>query len=82
MTNVVYPANAIERNPGKLFKPPARAYPVDLDTFWARLGYFLGLNPEWANCPPGDSGGAHTTMRGRLEMNPLCHSLADDPSPP
>jgi hypothetical protein len=28
MTNAVYPKSAIERNPGKGFKPRARAYPV------------------------------------------------------
>jgi hypothetical protein len=83
ITNAVYPAHAVERNPGKFFKPPAHAYAVDFDTFWARLDYFLGLTPDWASCPSGGSGGVrnHPT-RGRLEVNPLCHSLVDDPSPP
>ena len=81
MTNVVYPASATERDPGKRFKPPAHAYPVDFDTFWARLEHLLGLNPAWANCPSGDLIRTHAT-RGRKELNPLCHTLIDDPSPP
>jgi hypothetical protein len=83
MTNAVYPANATERDPGKSFKPPARAYPVDFDTFWARLGYLLGLDPAWASCPSGGSGGIRTSStRSRPELNPLCHALVDDPPPP
>lgn len=83
MHNAIYPASAIEPDPGKRFKPPAQSYPVDYDTFWARLEYLLGLNSVWASCPQGSSNGIvnHPT-RGRLEMNPLCHALADDTSPP
>jgi hypothetical protein len=83
MTNAVYPANAVERNRGEFFKPPAHAYPVDFDTFWTRLGYLLGREPVWTTCPSGGSGGVRiNALRGRLEVNPLCHSLVDDPSPP
>ena len=83
MTNAVYPANATERDPGKNFKPPARAYPIDFDMFWARLEYLMGINPAWASCPSGSSGGIlKNEIRGRMEFNPLCHSLVDDPSPP
>lgn len=81
--NAVYPANATERDSGKYFKPPARAYPIDFDTFWARLEYLMGLNPVWANCPPGSSGGiSKDKIHDRMELNPLCHSLVDDPSLP
>lgn len=83
VTNLIYPANASERDPGKNFKPPARAYPIDFDTFWARLEYMLGINPTWASCPSGRSGGLlENKIRGRMEFNPLCHSLIDDLSPP
>jgi hypothetical protein len=83
VSNVVYPASAIERDPGKRFKPPARAHAVDFDTFWDRLEYLLGLTPGWASCPPGESGGVRRNAAlGRVEMNPLCHPLVDDPGPP
>jgi hypothetical protein len=83
ITNAVYPANATEQDPGKYFKPPASAYPIDFDTFWARLEYLMGLQPSWASCPPVDSGGIwNNKIRGRMELNPLCHALVDDPSPP
>jgi len=82
MTNAIYPANTAERDPEKRFKPPAHAYPVDFDTFWARLDYLLGLNPVWASCPSdGSSVLRNNTIRGRKELNPLCHTLVDDPSP-
>lgn len=83
VSNSVYPANARERNPGTFFKPPASAYPVDFDTFWSRLDYVLGLNPAWVSCPAGSSGGLHPhPLRQRLEFNPLCHGLVDDPAAP
>lgn len=83
MHNAVYPASATEPDPGKGFKPPARAYPVDYDTFWGRLEYLLGLNPVWASCPQGGADGiVNHPARGRLEMNPLCHALADDAPAP
>lgn len=83
ITNAVYPANATERDPGKNFKPPARAYPIDFDTFWGRLEYLMGINSAWPSCPSGGSGGIlKNKIRGRMEFNPLCHSLIDDPSPP
>lgn len=81
VTNAVYPASATERDPGKRFKPPARAYPVNYDTFWARLEYLLGLDPAWANCPSSSIVRPHPA-RGREEVNPLCHTLVDDPSAP
>lgn len=81
MTNAVYPASATERDPGKRFKPPAHAYPVDFDTFWSRLDYLLGLSTAWANCPSGGLVRTHAA-RGRKELNPLCHTLVDDPSAP
>jgi hypothetical protein len=83
VTNAVYPTKAIERDPGKRFKPPAHAYPVDYDTFWARLDFLLGRNPVWASCPSNGSGVIrNNTIRGRKELNPLCHTQVDDPSPP
>lgn len=83
VTNAVYPANATERDPGKNFKPPAKAYPINFDTFWARLEYLMGIIPTWASCPSGCSGGIlKNKIRGRVEFYPLCHSLIDDPSPP
>ena len=83
MSNVIYPASATESDPGSGFKPPARAYAVDYDTFWARLDYLLGLTPTWARCAPGGSGGIRdSASRGRQEMNPLCHALVDDASAP
>jgi len=83
MNNAIYPASATEQDPGRFFKPPARAYAVDFDTFWSRLEYLLGLNSEWARCPPGSSGGIRkNTFSNRLEINPLCHSLVNDPAPP
>jgi hypothetical protein len=81
VTNAVYPASAAERDPGKRFKPPAHAYPVNHDTFWARLNYLLGLDSAWANCPSSGIVRPHAT-RGREEVNPLCHTLVDDPSAP
>ncbi len=80
MTNAVYPASSVEREPGKFFKPPANAYPVDYDTFWARLDHLLGLSPTWASCPAGDLV-RNNALRGRKEVNPLCHSLVDDAAP-
>ncbi len=83
MRNAIYPASASEPDPGKGFKPPARAYPVDYDTFWSRLEYLLGLNPVWPRCPQGSAAGiVNHPARGRQEMNPLCHALADDPPEP
>lgn len=81
MTNAVYPASATERDPGKRFKPPAHAYPVDYDTFWRRMAYLLGRDPAWANCPSSRIVRPHA-IRGREEVNPLCHTLVDDPSAP
>lgn len=81
VTNAVYPASATERDLRKRFKPPAHAYPVDFDTFWARLDYLLGLAPAWADCPAGKHIRTHAT-RGRKEVNPLCHPLVDDRAPP
>lgn len=81
VTNAIYPASATERDPGKRFKPPAHAYPVDYDTYWARLEHLLGLTPAWANCPAGGLVRNNAT-RGRKEVNPLCHSLIDDASAP
>jgi hypothetical protein len=81
VTNAVYPASATERDPGKRFKPLAHAYPVNYDTVWARLEYLLGLDPAWANCPSSSIVRPHPT-RGREEVNPLCHTLVDDPSTP
>ena len=80
MTNAVYPASSVEREPGKFFKPPAHAYPVDYDTFWARLDHLLGLSPTWASCPAADLV-RNNALRGRKEVNPLCHSLVDDAAP-
>jgi hypothetical protein len=80
VTNAVYPAATTERDPGQGFKPRARAYPVDFDTFWARLDYLLGLNPVWAPCPAG-GGIRKSEARKQSEINPLCHALADDPPP-
>lgn len=83
MRNVVYPASATEPDPGRGFKPPARAYPVDYDTFWGRLEYLLGLNADWARCPQSSVDGiVNHPARGQLGMNPLCHALADDPLAP
>lgn len=83
VTNAVYPANATERDPGKNFKPRAQAYPIDFDTFWARLEYLIGIKPTWASCPSGGFGGiVKNKTRGREEVNPLCRSLVNDPSPP
>lgn len=82
VTNAIYPANATERDPGKFFKPPAQAYPVDYDTFWGRLDFLLGRNPVWASCPSDAGVIRSNTIRGRKELNPLCHTLVDDPSPP
>lgn len=82
VTNAIYPANATERKPGKFFKPPAHAYPIDYETFWARLDYLLGRNPVWASCPAVSGVISNNTTRGRKEVNPLCHTLVTDPSAP
>lgn len=78
--NAVYPAS--ERDP----KPRwwgllARAYAVNFDTFWGRLDYLLGLSPVWPDCSASGAVRRNDT-RGRDEMNPLCHRLAENPAPP
>lgn len=80
VTHAIYPASAIERDPGKRFKPPAHPYAVDYDSFWGRLDYLLGVSPAWTHCPAGGLV-RNNPLRGRKEVNPLCHSLIDDASP-
>jgi hypothetical protein len=79
VTNVIYPASATERSRGR-FLPPAQPVAVDFDTFWARMGYLVGLRSDWTACP--SSGLRKSTTRGRSEFNPLCNALATDPAPP
>lgn len=77
-TNAVYPASAIEPNPGRRLKPRSRAYPVNYDTFWARMAYLLGFGDAWPECRWGGGIERHEA-RGRQEMDPLCHVLDDGP---
>ena len=79
MLNLIYPASAPA--PTRDFAmPPAAAHAVGFDTFWARLEYLSGLRSAWAACP---SGGPlrENAARGRTEIDPLCHRLADDRPP-
>lgn len=83
ITHAIYPASAVEREPGKGFRPRARAYAVDFETFWGRLEYLLGTNSAWPACPDDASGGLRNNKaRARMDMNPLCHALTDNPVPP
>lgn len=78
MTHAVYPASAVDPSPGRRFKPPARSYPVNYDTFWQRMEYLFGLSDAWTGCKPGGGIQRHAA-RARLEMDPLCHVLEDAP---
>lgn len=78
MTNAVYPASAVDPSPGRHFKPPARSYPVNYDTFWQRMEYLFGLRDSWTGCKRGGAIKWHET-RAQLEMDPLCHVLDDAP---
>lgn len=79
VTHLIYPATATETSRGR-FLPPAQPHAVDFDTFWARLDYLTGLTNAWAACP--SSTPRKSAARSRMEFNPLCHALANDPAPP
>ena len=79
VTNVIYPASAIERPRGSLL-PPAQQVAVDLATFWGRMDYLVGLRAGWTTCP--SNGPRKSATRARSEFNPLCNALATDPAPP
>lgn len=79
VTNVIYPATATEHSRPR-FLPPAQPLAIDFDTFWGRLDYLAGLQAAWPACP--GSGPRQNPARGRVEFDPLCQPLADDPGPP
>ena len=78
MLNAVYPASA-PAAAREVAMPPATPYAVDFETFWARVEYFAGLRTDWAACP--SEALRENAARGRTEINPLCHRLADDRAP-
>lgn len=79
MTNLIYPATVIEQSRGH-FLPRGQPIAINLDTFWARLDYLLGQKEAWTACR--SSGPCRNEARNRMEFDPLCHSLGDDPEPP
>lgn len=79
ITNLTYPATATAASRGR-FLPPAQPIAVDFETFWARLEYLVGLKNDWSAC--ASSGPHKNAALGRMEFDPLCHSLAGDSAPP